>query len=66
MGVIDANFGQVFRGDGKGNFTYVKQSDSGLTVTGDVKSMNVISTDNRQYLLIGINNVGIDCYEFKR
>lgn len=66
MGVIDANFGQVFKGDGKGNFTYVKQSDSGLTVTGDVKSMDVISTDNRQYLLIGINNVGIDCYEFKR
>ncbi|MDT0271046.1 hypothetical protein RM844_32735, partial [Streptomyces sp. DSM 44915] len=64
--VIDANFGQVFRGDGKGNFQYVKQPESGLSVTGDVKSMNVISVNGRQYLLMGINNVGVDCYELKR
>ncbi|HTF16533.1 MAG TPA: VCBS repeat-containing protein [Chryseolinea sp.] len=66
MGVVDANFGQVFKGDGQGNFQYVKQPESGLSVTGDVKSMAVIPVNERQYLLIGINNVGIDCYELKR
>lgn len=66
MGVIDANFGQVFKGDGKGNFTYVKQPESGLAVTGDVKSMKVIPVKDKQYLLVGINNVGVDCYELKR
>ena len=66
MGVIDANFGMVFTGDGKGNFNYVKQSTSGLSVTGDVKSMCTVSSGARQYVLIGINNVGIDCYELGR
>ena len=30
VGVIDANFGQLFAGDGKGHFTYVPQTKSGL------------------------------------
>ena len=66
MGVIDANFGQVFIGDGKGNFEYVRQPESGLSITGDVKSTKVIQAGGREYLLVGINNVGIDCYELKK
>jgi hypothetical protein len=66
MGAIDANFGQVFKGDGKGDFEYVKQAESGLSVTGDVKSMNIIPVNGKKYLLIGINNIGIDTYELKR
>ncbi|MGC3944953.1 MAG: VCBS repeat-containing protein [Chryseolinea sp.] len=66
MGVIDANFGQVFRGDGKGNFHYLEQPASGLSITGDVKSMKTITVNNHEYLLVGINNVGIDCYELNK
>lgn len=66
MGVIDANFGQVFKGDGKGNFEYVKQSQSGLTVTGDVKSMKMIPSRGKDYLLIGVNNVGVASYELNK
>src|SRR5687767_11512874 len=35
VGVIDANFGQLLEGDGKGNFVYVPQPKSGLSTTGD-------------------------------
>jgi len=66
MGVIDANFGQVFKGDGKGNFQYVTQDESGLTITGDVKSLKVLPVNDKTYLCVGINNVGIDCYELKK
>jgi hypothetical protein len=63
LGVIDANYGQLFRGDGKGKFTYIPQSVSGLSLTGDVKSMKMITVKNIRYLLAGINNFGIVTYK---
>jgi hypothetical protein len=63
MGVIDANFGQLFKGDGKGNFTHISQRKSGLTLTGDTKSLKVVEVNGIRYLLVGINNVGIQTYK---
>ena len=63
LGVIDANYGQVFRGDGKGNFRYIPQAESGLKLAGDVKSLKVITVKNTRYLLAGINNQGIVTYK---
>lgn len=62
MGVIDANFGQLYQGDGKGNFTYVPQPQSGLRLTGDTKSLEVIETNGQILLMVGTNNVGITTY----
>jgi hypothetical protein len=62
VGVIDANFGQLYEGDGKGNFTYVDQTNSGLQLTGDTKSLQVIPVNGESYLMIGTNNVGINTY----
>lgn len=63
MGVIDANFGQLYKGDGKGNFTYVPQPDSGLRLTGDTKSLLVVQANGETYLLVGTNNVGVSTYK---
>ena len=63
IGVIDANFGQVFEGDGKGNFTYVPQGSSGLKIIGDARTLKMLDVKGTTYLLIGINNVGIDSYK---
>ncbi|HEX5169713.1 MAG TPA: VCBS repeat-containing protein, partial [Cyclobacteriaceae bacterium] len=63
MGVIDANFGQLYKGDGKGNFSYLLQSTSGLNTMGDTKSMKVISAKGITYLLVGVNNVGVVTYK---
>ena len=49
MGVIDANFGQLYEGDGKGNFKYVSQAISGLSTTGDTKSMKVITRNGKRF-----------------
>jgi hypothetical protein len=62
MGVIDANFGQLYMGDGKGNFTYVHQPESGLRLTGDTKSLQVIEANGQVLLLVGTNNVGVSTY----
>ncbi len=63
MGVIDASFGQLFEGDGKGGFTYIAQDKSGLTTVGDVKSCTVVTIHNETYILVGVNNVGITTYK---
>ena len=65
VGVIDANFGQLFEGDGKGNFKYIPQPASGFILTGDAKSLEVIKIKDETYVLVGINNEGIKSYKLK-
>jgi hypothetical protein len=63
MGVIDANFGQLFEGNGKGAFSYVPQSKSGLKITGDIKSLQLIDIKGVKVLMAGINNYGVENYK---
>lgn len=63
IGVIDANFGQLYKGDGKGNFSYVGQSESGLRLTGDTRCLQAVRTGGEVLLLVGTNNVGINTYK---
>jgi enediyne biosynthesis protein E4 len=63
MGVIDANFGQLYQGDGKGGFSYVPQGVSGLNLVGDVKSLRMIEVGAEHFVLIGINNAAVQAYK---
>jgi len=65
LGVMDANFGQLFEGDGKGKFRYVNQYESGLDLKGDVKSLRSISVKGIRYLLAGVNNTGVVMYKMR-
>jgi len=58
LGQMDANYGQIFLGDGNGNFTYVNQNTSGLKILGDVRS--VIQMDD--LFLFGINQGSVVTY----
>ncbi len=62
IGIIDANQGQLFLGDGKGNFTYIPQAKSGLNLRGDIKSM-VQLPSQPDYLHFGINNQGVSTFK---
>jgi hypothetical protein len=62
LGVMDANYGQLFEGDGKGNFRYISQPASGLTIVGDVRSLKTMTINGRLHLFIGINNSGVAAY----
>lgn len=63
VGVIDANFGQLFEGDGKGNFKYIPQPLSGFSLTGDTKSLQVLKIKGETHVLVGTSNVGIKSYK---
>ena len=52
MGKTDANKGFVFLNDGAGNFTYVAQKRSGLSLSGDVRDITVVGGIERPQVLI--------------
>jgi len=61
FGKYDANYGVLLKNDGKGNFSYIPQEQSGFHLRGDVRS--VVNIGNT--LLFGINQSGIKAYTTK-
>ena len=61
FGKSDANYGVLLKGDGKGNFSYISQQQSGFHIRGDVRS--VIHLNNM--LLFGINQEPLKAYKIK-
>jgi hypothetical protein len=59
FGKSDANYGMLLKGDGKGNFEYISQMQSGFKITGDVRSVLTINND----LLFGINQQAVKAYQ---
>ncbi|TWR31122.1 RNA-binding protein [Mucilaginibacter pallidiroseus] len=62
LGSMDANYGCLLKGDGKGGFVYVSQPHSGLSVTGDVKSALEIKVNKTPHLLIGTSDSPLKFY----
>jgi hypothetical protein len=54
LGSMDANYGVLLEGDGRGGFRYIPQSASGLSVKGDVKSAQRVEIDGQKLLVIGV------------
>jgi hypothetical protein len=65
LGSIDAGYGCLLKGNGKGDFSYVDQPDAGLSVKGNVKSAAPITISGKKYVVVGINNEGISFYKEK-
>jgi len=61
FGKSDANYGVLMKGDGKGNFSYISQQQSGFHIWGDVRS--VIHLNNM--LFFGINQQPVKAYKVK-
>lgn len=59
LGKFDANYGVLLRGNGKGNFSYVPQTESGLNLWGDVRSSAQIGNT----IYFGINGRPLSAYK---
>jgi hypothetical protein len=58
IGKMDANFGVLLAGDGKGNFNYIPQLQSGLSIKGCVRDIVPLNTKNgKNLLMLGLNNL---------
>lgn len=62
MGKIDADFGILLINEGKGDFSYSKQRQSGLRVVGDVKDAFCITVNNITYLVAAANSMPLQWY----
>jgi enediyne biosynthesis protein E4 len=51
-----ANHGVLLEGDGHNNFTYLPQYKSGLSIRGNVRSMQPIHGNLSQQVLVGLND----------
>lgn len=62
FGRYDANHGMLFLNNGKGDFTYVSQAESGLKLKGDVRS----SVQINDLLIFGVNNDSLRVYQIEK
>ena len=63
-GKFDANYGIVLMGDGKGSFTYLDASQTGLTLRGDVRSIEAINSQGEKFYLFSRNDDSVKVYKF--
>jgi hypothetical protein len=56
FGRYSANHGVVLLGNGKGDFTYAVQKESGLNIRGNVRSLHKIKTGKSESIIAGIND----------
>ncbi|KAA6441123.1 VCBS repeat-containing protein [Dyadobacter flavalbus] len=66
LGSMDANYGCLLEGNGKGDFTYVNQSVSGLSVNGDVKSLVRMQVGKAPCIVIGAFNHSLQFYKTQK
>jgi hypothetical protein len=62
FGKYDANYGVLLKGDGKGNFSYIDQQQSGFNLRGDVRSVLRLN----DMILFGINGSETKTYRQKK
>jgi hypothetical protein len=62
LGKFDANYGVLLAGDGKGNFKYINQKESGFKIRGDVRSC--VEIGNKIYF--GICGEKLIAYSMKK
>jgi len=63
-GRYDANYGVLLTGDGKGNFSAVSKSATGLSIEGEVRDFLVREVNGEKVLFIAMNNEAVKAYKF--
>jgi hypothetical protein len=63
---MDANYGNLLVGDGKGGFRFVEQPEAGLSIIGDVKTAVQVNIANQPFLVIGAFNEPLQFYKNSR
>jgi hypothetical protein len=58
IGKTDANYGALLRGNGKGDFEYLPQYQSGLNLTGDIRDVQQVNNQ----LIFSVNDGKVQTY----
>jgi hypothetical protein len=63
VGIYDASYGCVLKGDGRGGFTAIKPQQSGVQIKGAVRDLMVLQRGKKQIMLWAKNNQQIEIVE---
>jgi len=66
FGKSDSNYGLLLKGDGKGNFNYVSQSQSGLSIHGDVRDVFQLKNSTGSYVIFAVNQQQLQTYKLNK
>ena len=66
VGIYDASYGCVLKGDGKGGFTAMSQQQSGIAIKGAVRDILPIKQGNRQIMLWARNNEDVEIVNYRK
>jgi hypothetical protein len=64
IGKIDAGYGALLKGDGKGHFEYVPQLQSGLSVKGCTRDIIKLNGKNSDRVIFTLNNQAPAIYSY--
>lgn len=64
IGKIDAGYGVLLKGDGKGNFEYVPQLKSGLSVKGCTRDIIKLNGKTGDRVIFALNNLAPAIYSY--
>ena len=56
VGIYDASYGLMLRGDGKGNFSALTPQQSGINIRGAIRDIVPVMAGKKKLMLIGENN----------
>jgi hypothetical protein len=59
VGIYDASYGTLLKGDGKGNFTALPAQQSGISIRGAVRDMIAIQAGKKKIILVAANNEAV-------
>jgi len=65
VGIYDASYGLLLKGDGKGHFSAVPPALSGFFTIGAVRDIVSLKSRNKQLLLVAKNNDRIQTFQFQ-
>ena len=64
VGIYDASYGVLLKGDGKGNFTALTPQQSGVSIKGAVRDMLPIQIGKKKAILVALNNDSVQMMQF--
>ncbi|MBA4166194.1 MAG: VCBS repeat-containing protein [Chitinophagaceae bacterium] len=65
-GIYDASYGLLLKGDGKGNFSVVNESRSGIHIKGAVRAITSAKIKNKKILIAAMNNEAPKLFRYEK
>ena len=66
VGIYDASYGVLLKGDGRGNFTSLPAEQSGINIRGAVRDIKLITVGKKKVMLVAKNNEPISFLNFSK